>query len=513
MKNFKKYSVLTGVLLASACTYDFPEAAEPTAGSADFSKTVVIGSSLSAGFMNGALYNDGQAHSFSAILANQMKEVGGGAFNQPDINAVDGFYAAAKNMPPLPDGTPLGRLYLKGTASPKPTPIIPGQAITPFAGDKAALNNFSAYGVSIQTALAPQTGGPAVPGNPIYNPYYARFASNPGTSTLVGDAAAALASGTFLVFWLGNDDALGYATNGADQADLTKPLTAEAAFGAAYNGALNAMLAANANAKGVVANIPDVTSLPHFSLVPYNPIPLDASTAAAVMGGAYNGYNQVLDALVAYLGYNAAELAQRKINFSAGTANRIVINDEALPDIGPGLDMLKEAGAISDAQRTALIPYEQIRQTTSTDLLPLAASAVIGTTVGGNAQLINGVTVPLADKYVLTPTEQTEVKARIDAFNAIIAAAVNAKSDRLVLVDVHTILLTLKAQGALIGGSTLSASISPPFGGFSLDGIHPNARGNGYLANQFIEVINAKFQASIPLCNPNDFSGNALPVP
>jgi phospholipase/lecithinase/hemolysin len=127
--------------------------------------------------------------------------------------------------------------------------------------------------------------------------------------------------------------------------------------------------------------------------------------------------------------------------------------------------------------------------------------------------LINGVTVPLADKYVLTPTEQTEVKARIDAFNAIIAAAVNAKSDRLVLVDVHTILLNLKAQGAVIGGSTLSASISPPFGGFSLDGIHPNARGNGYLANQFIEVINAKFQASIPLCNPNDFSGNALPVP
>jgi lysophospholipase L1-like esterase len=133
--------------------------------------------------------------------------------------------------------------------------------------------------------------------------------------------------------------------------------------------------------------------------------------------------------------------------------------------------------------------------------------------VGGNPTLINGVTVPLADKYVLTPTEQTEVKGRIDAFNTIIAAAVNAKPDRLLLIDVHTILLNLKAKGASIGGSALSASISPPFGGFSLDGIHPNARGNGYLANQFIEAINAKFQASIPLCNPNDFSGNALPVP
>jgi len=513
MKTFKKYSILTGVLLASACTYDFPETAAPTAGSADFTKTVVIGSSLSAGFMNGALYNDGQAHSFAAILAGQMKQVGGGAFNQPDINAEAGYYATAKNMPPIPDGTILGRLYLKGTSSPKPTPIIPGQAITPYAGDKAALNNFSAYGISIGTSLAKETGGPADPGNPYYNPYYARFASAPGTSTLIGDAAKALANGTFFVFWLGNDDALGYAVNGADQGDLTKPLTSGDAFGTYYGLALNAILGANANAKGVIANIPDVTSLPHFSLVPYNPIPMDATTAAGT-NAAFTGYNQILDALKAPpFNYPAAEVNARKISFTAGTSNSIVINDESVNNYKDEFDMLKTAGAINDTQRAQLVPYEQVRQTTAADLLPLAASAVIGTTVGGNPLLVNGVSVPLADKYVLIPSEQAEIKARIDAFNGVIAAAVSAQPTRLALVDVHTILLDLKAKGTTIGGSALSASIAPPFGGFSLDGIHPNARGNGYLANKFIEVINAKFSASIPLCNPNDFSGNALPVP
>ncbi|HEY9046255.1 MAG TPA: hypothetical protein VIN08_10185 [Ohtaekwangia sp.] len=505
MKNFTRYTAASlALVVAGACTYDFPEEKQVTAGEADFTKTVVIGSSLSAGFMNGALYTDGQNASFPAIIAQQFKSVGGGDFNQPDINAAAGYYGLA------PDGTTiLGRLYLKGTTSPKPTPIVPGQAITPYTGDKSKLNNFSAYGVTIQTAQTPFLGGPSS-GNPYYNPYYARFASTPGTSTLLGDAVAAIGNGSFFIFWLGNDDVLGYATNGADQNDATKPMTDAAVFAGAYNNAISTMLAANASAKGVVANIPDVTSLPYFSTVAYNPIPLDAASAAAVNAG-FAGYNAVLDALKANLGITDTD--SRKITFAAGTSNKIVIVDETLNDYGDEFDMLKAAGAISDAQRTALIPYEQVRQTTSTDLVPLTAANVIGTLVSNNPQLINGVTVPLADKYILLPSEKTEVQTRIDAFNSVIAGAVSTNSSRLALVDIHSILLSLKANGAEIKGATISASISPPFGGFSLDGIHPNARGNGYLANQFIDVINAKFGASVPQCNPNDYSGNALPVP
>jgi hypothetical protein len=489
--NILKYITLS--LVASACSYEFPEpdaSTIPSAGTADFTKTVAVGSSLTAGFMNGALYDAGQANSFPAILATQFKLAGGGDFNQPDINAVDGYYGMSGDII-------LGRLYLKGTTSPSPTPKIPGQAITAYAGDKTKLNNFSAYGVSIQTAQIPQLGGPPT-SNPYFNPYYSRFASTPGTSTMTGDAASALENGgTFLIFWLGNDDVLGYATNGADQADATKPLTPEVNFGVAYNAALNALMDAGDDFKGVVANIPDVTSLPYFSLVVYNAIPLDGTTAGQ-LNAAYATFNGGIDA------YNAgmlpgqtepppAEQRRTKINFAAGQ-NAIVIADEYLPDL------------------TAYgIP--SIRQATAADLICLPAGAILGKNLGSGPK---GLQDPLEDKYVLLPQEQATVQDRIDAFNTTIATAVENHDTRMVLVDVNAILGALKASGPTgitVNGLALTAAVAPPYGGFSLDGIHPNARGNAYLANKFIEVINEKFDANVPLSNPNNYPGNDLPIP
>jgi lysophospholipase L1-like esterase len=82
-----------------------------------------------------------------------------------------------------------------------------------------------------------------------------------------------------------------------------------------------------------------------------------------------------------------------------------------------------------------------------------------------------------------------------------------------VLADLNKILKDLKTAPTSINGSSLSASISPPFGAYSTDGIHPNSRGYAYLANKFIETINGKWKSSIPECNPNDYVGNELPIP
>src|SRR4051812_40705801 len=94
MKSLKKFliAVVAMAAIGSCEKYNLPEIPKPAAGTADFTKTIAVGSSLTAGFMNGALYTDGQNASFMAILANQMKLVGGGEFNQPDINAVNGDY-------------------------------------------------------------------------------------------------------------------------------------------------------------------------------------------------------------------------------------------------------------------------------------------------------------------------------------------------------------------------------------------------------------------------------------
>jgi hypothetical protein len=47
------------------------------------------------------------------------------------------------------------------------------------------------------------------------------------------------------------------------------------------------------------------------------------------------------------------------------------------------------------------------------------------------------------------------------------------------------------------------------FGGlFSLDGVHPSSQGYAIVANEFIEVINEKFSAEIPLVNVASVPGS-----
>lgn len=47
---------------------------------------------------------------------------------------------------------------------------------------------------------------------------------------------------------------------------------------------------------------------------------------------------------------------------------------------------------------------------------------------------------------------------------------------------------------------------------FSLDGVHPNARGYAIIANEIIKVINRHYKSSLPLHHPSYFPGiNIVP--
>ncbi len=482
----KYISALVGAFALGACTYDFPVQDPPTTGQADFTKLVAVGNSLTAGFMDGALYTAGQNSSYPAIIARQAAILGGGTFTQPAVNSTNGCFNAA-------GGCTQGRLVLRNPLSPAPTPTAGdnGAALARYTGP--AINNWGVPGVTLQTALIPQTGGPASPANPAFNPYYARIGSNPGTSTLIGDAAASLANGgSFFTFWLGNNDVLGYATGGAANPAI---LTSQADFQTRFNAALNAMLNAKSDAEGAVANIPNVTSIPFFSTVPFNPVPVTSTAQRDQLNAGYAAYNGGLDQAVAAGLLSAAERDRRRISFAVG-ANRVVILDETLTALpGP----------------FASLPL--MRQATAEDRIVLPAASFIGTLVGGNPAAVNGVTVPLGDQWVLLPSEQTEIQNAINGFNNTIKAAVDAQAARLVLVDMNKALADVRAGLVSINGSSFTASITPPFGAFSLDGVHPNQRGQAFIANQFIQAINAKWGAKIPLCNPNDFVGNAFPTP
>ena len=493
-----------------------PEVVTPTKGSADFTKFVAIGNSLTAGYQAGALFSEGQANSLPLILSKQFAAVGGGAFNQPDINTVNGFSsepvtgfylgrlilfdpdgpAGPRTPAPYPSGFPGSAVTCPTavTTPPLPAPNNTANKPTAFAGDKTKLNNFAVPGILLGQALIPDTGNPA---SPYFNGLCARFASAPGVKSIIQDALAA--NGSFFLFDLGNNDVLGYATTGGSGAI---PLTSQADFNTYYTQAIGALLATPpATSKGVIANIPDVTTIPFFKTVLWNAIAFkstDASTISSI-NAAYVSYNLGIQNPAFAL--TAAEVAKRTIPPFVVGSNAIVIADKTLTNLsGFGVP--------------------SIRPATKNDLITLSAGGVLGTCVGGMSTLINGITVPLADKYVLmgtssnsTTPEISIIQSRTSEFNAIIKAAADGSGGRIALADVNatfTQLVTNKA--GVYNGVTITPNFAPPTGAFSEDGVHPNSRGYAFMANIFIDAINLKFNATIPKADLSLYKGTGLPV-
>ncbi|WP_299604891.1 G-D-S-L family lipolytic protein [uncultured Aquimarina sp.] len=448
-----------------------------TAGTADFSNYVALGNSLTAGFTDGALFIAGQENSMPNILSQQFGLVGGGAFSQPLMSDNVGGALLGGNQILAP------RFFFNG-AGPA---VLPGTPTTEISSIlSGSFNNMGIPGAKSFHLLANGYGN--IAGLPtLANPYYVRIASSPNAS-VIEDAMAQ--SPTFFSLWIGNNDVLGYALTGGDGTD---PITDTATFSQAYN-ALIATLTSG-GAKGVIANIPDVTSIPHFTTVPHNPVPLDAATAAflnsASAYGAYNaGIAQAFAGLVMAGAISQedadAELARRTITFSEGEGNAVVILDEDLTDL-TGLN-------------PALI---NIRQATSEDLLVLTAASFIGTeAVPGNPQTVNGVAIPLADKWVLTPEEQAEIATATTAFNATIAAARDQAG--LAFVDANALLEQVASNGVTFDEFLLQEDLV--FGGaFSLDGVHPTARGYALLANEALKAINMTYESNLPMVKAADY--------
>lgn len=489
MKRNLNYISIFLLLLLGACDgfYEFPEPtdAAPDPGQVDFSKTIAIGSSVTAGVMDGALYNRGQQHSYVAILAEQLKEVGGGAFNLPDINAEVGSYVLS------PPGSNIGRLILRAdpnSGAVIAAPIVPGNPLLPYEGNRSEINNFGVNGMNLAAALSPQTGNINAPDHPMFNLHYARFASNPGTSTLIGDAAAAMGNGgTFFVFWLGKNDVLPYALQGGANEML---LPTDEDFEQLYQTALGSILQASPEAKGAVGNIPNLNSLPFFSTISWNALPLNQAFAS-LANGAFSDYNRALEEVEQAGLISDNEKNLRNISFQPGL-NGFLMEDKTLTD-------LNEMGIPS------------IRLSNPNDKVALTLATVLGESVGDNSTAIRGVTVPVGDEFVLLPSEQELLEEKISTFNSIIQSAVASQSERLVLVDVNDFLDQV-ASGTINAGSVpLTNSIIPPNGGFSVDGVHTNARANAFLANFFIDALQSKWGSTIPKVNPNAFMGNDLP--
>ena len=108
------------------------------------------------------------------------------------------------------------------------------------------------------------------PGYAISSPYFGRIAVAPNQTVL---EYATSQSPSFFSLWIGNNDVLGYALAGGDSnlAQITPSLgPAGVGFDSSYNAIVDGLTVNDA--KGVVGNIPSVTSIPNFTTVSVNPV-------------------------------------------------------------------------------------------------------------------------------------------------------------------------------------------------------------------------------------------------
>ncbi len=426
----------------------------PSAGSADFSVFVSVGDSYSAGYIDGALSDYGQITGFTNIMATQFKSVGAGDFNQPM----------------LPPGTSVGSSLngsyelqvVDGRLMPVPTEGNP-EVFAPenWINGDGPFNNVGVPGAKSFHLLSPLFGD-YTQGVGNYNPYYTRFASEPGVSTVISDAM--LNNPTFFSLWIGGNDVLWYALAGGTGSESgmgSYDITPQNIFDFSVSQLVAALT--STGAKGVLCNIPGIDALPYFSYIKWDDLELTAEYVALLNDGYNAEYNPAAEAM-----------GLPKIEFTEGR-NAFVIADPTYP--------------------------LQIRQMKEGEKVLLSAlSGILGDEHWGSM-------TPLPDNESLNLTEIGNIANAIDGYNAIIKSAADAND--LAFVDANKVMNDL-ITGVMIDGTVYNTEFVTG-GMFSLDGIHASGRGYAIIANEFIKAINAKYGATVPLANVNDFIAVEFP--
>lgn len=432
--------ILLSLALFTSCDSKIDELSV-SPGSANFTTFVAVGNSMTSGYADGALYNSGQKNSIPNILAGQFQMAGGGAFVQPVVNSEYGVG--------YPGASP--KLVLGYSADCKGVyslaPVKSTGALEPLAPVGYKVNNLSIPGAKSFHLL--------FPGYAQYNPYYARFASSP-TNMVVQEIAPL--NPTFFIMYLGDNDVLSYALTGGVGDTLTSPGFFQTAMGAVVT-----TLTAN-GAKGAIANIGDVTSIPFFTTIPYNGLVLTQGQADSVN--------------------MAMQLFQLPFSYHAGP-NPFLVADPTSPH---PLFKVRQ-----------MQPGELVLLTVPQDSLKCKGMGII------DPQALRP--YPIPTQYVLTADEVAKIKTATTNYNAIIKGL--AQTFNLAEVDMHSKMVELQS-GIVWDGIKMNTKFVTG-GAFSLDGIHLTSRGCAVTANYFIDAINAKYGSTIPWADITKYNGVIFP--
>ncbi|MES2131894.1 MAG: hypothetical protein V4506_06045 [Bacteroidota bacterium] len=453
MKTKLLYTLLIAVtLLIGACKPKF-DVPDPDKGSMDASRFVAIGSSMTAGFSDGALYYEGQQTSFVNILAEQMKAVGGGEFTTPYVSENSaGFALIPNNTTNVAAKFKLGyKTDCKNVSSLSPVRLSATENYNVFSTNIYSSGPFKNMGVpdakSFHITYAGYGNSVATGG--YYNPYFERMASNKVSASVLSDALDQ--NPTFFSLCIGINDALSYALAGG----AADSLTTQARFDANIDNIVN-QLTAN-GAKGVIGNIPDVTKFPFFTTIPYNNLTLDQTQA--------NSLNTVYTPIDSTVFPNV---------FKAGANNFVIYDSQFSIGIRP------------------MYEGELIVLTTPLDSVKCNSLGSLN---------------PFHNKDILTLNEIQSIRTAIAGYNAKLQAVAQAKG--LAYVDMNAFFNTVNT-GVVYNGVSVNAQFVKG-GAFSLDGLNLNPIGNALLANEFIKAINKTYNSTILQVDAIKYRGTIFP--
>ena len=284
--NTTLYKIIALVLISTivvSCKpkFDIPD---PDKGNIDVSNYVALGSSMTAGYSNGALYYDAQQNSYANILAEQFKLIGGGEFKIPNVSQSSIGMGNANNAPSI-----LGnRTDCQGTVSLGPIKIATQGDASVFTNIYSSQGSFNNMGVPDAKVIDMEVNG-------YTNPFYQRMSSS-GFSSVLSDAIAK--NPTFFSVNLGLHDVLKYTLKGGASDSIT-PISG--GIGIGFEASINNVfdkLTAN-GAKGVITNIPSIKTMAYFNTIAWNALKLDQTNAESLTNAYVN-----LDSTIFYEGNN-----------------------------------------------------------------------------------------------------------------------------------------------------------------------------------------------------------------
>lgn len=402
----------------------------------DFSRFVAIGDSITAGYADGALYYKGQANAYPNLIARQYQAIHPLVFRQALVDKQSsgiGFIGRSKLILVPDEHNPKNKWGCLSHLSEMGDQSILTENNYHSSGP---FHNLAVPGAKAAHLLMPGYGDPAK-GEGNYNPFFTRLASNPAKASILEDILKL--HPTFFTMLIGNNDILSYAMHGGAD-DVMTP--AEGKPGEGFAATLRYVLEklTEYGAKGILATLPDLTTIPFFNTIAYDQLILEKQEAMQ---------------LTIHYGIDG-------IAFKTGRNAFIV---EA---IAHGQPILRQ-------MQTGEIVLCEIMQD------PLRRDYLSGR-------------LPIPKTYYLDATEIAGIKARIVAYNDIIADLAAEKGLGLVRLNQ----LLMHARPDRFYDARVRAIHYTETGAFSLDGIHINTMGQALLANEFIKAIYRTYGLKIP---------------